>query len=326
MVVIVSACLCCVKEDMPLDVAGAALFWFFGGRLIAGLILGVASVLTELLLLFVVIPHFSSSGHYAYIGGEARGPQNLAQVASGFVEHLFSWRGIFFLILIALTCGLGLRSRLVLVLVPTVLFRYFASDSIYLGFRYHYGVLITAICFIALLEIWSKWNQPDSPHPGDKLWARLGAKLPKLGRFEPSKLEWRKVVTGAQVLLLAGLVAWGMPESSAPSRVRDLFDPPAKIAGAAEVMAQIPDGAKVVSDIFLVPLIVDRTQVTDARPDWTDETGIPLSGDYVLLDTATIAHENEETAWVIDRIATLEESGEYTQIAQENTFVLLRKE
>jgi uncharacterized membrane protein len=299
---VVSLLLCLTKEDMPFYIAGAALFWIFAGRKIAGLILGVASVLAEALLLFVVIPYFSYWGSYAYIGNGARGLRSTMDALTNFGEHLVSSRGIEFLVLIALTFGIGLTSKLVWVIVPTLLFRFSAADIVYLGFEYHYGILIAGIAACALIHGWTRMNGRTAVEEETN-----GSPIVSVSRLRSLSV----IVTLAQIVLLAVLAFHGVRSTAILNRVSWLFDHPDTYEKSVAIADRIPTGAKVVADVYLVNYLVDRTPVTMAQPSWTDETGIPLVGDYVFLDTGTVDKGNLDTHWAQQKVDELQSSGQY---------------
>ncbi|MCL2783744.1 MAG: DUF2079 domain-containing protein, partial [Propionibacteriaceae bacterium] len=265
---LIAACIvmCLIKEDMPMYSAGIALAMFFTGRRLYGVILGVASAAVTLLLIFVVIPYFSYSGHYAYIGGGARGLRSLNAALTTFGQHLLSWQGITFILLIIATAGIGMRRPLMLVVIPTVLFRLMANDTVYLGFHLQYGVLLTGVAFMAVIDGWA-WM--TSRHT-----------------------QWAQLLKVAQVgLLLLGALG-GFFGSRASVRVNMLHGFDGVLAEKTQIQNQIPNGANVAADVYLVPQIVDRTTVQVAYASWTDETGAPIRADYVFLDTGTISYSN----------------------------------
>jgi uncharacterized membrane protein len=296
---VASCSLLLVKEDMPFYVAGIALCLFFSGRRLVGVLFGAGSVAALGLLIYVVIPHFSYWGRYAYIGDDARGVQSLAGAVGEFFGHLASPTGVGFLAMLVVTCGLGLRSKIALVLLPTVVFRFFAHDAVYLGFRYHYGILITGVCFMALIDALSTWRTKQT------LWRR-------------------RLLTGQAVALVVCSVL-GLLASATVTRVAHVWTQGDLMAQERAVEQLIPDGAKVVADVFLIDHLIDRTQATVAFPWWYDETHLPLEGDYVFLDTATKGYDNEITPWVDDLIDDLVASGQYAIIGQSgDRFVVLQ--
>jgi len=292
--------MCVVKEDMPMYAAGLGLALFFTGRRLFGVVLAAAAAAVTLLLVFVVIPHFSYWGHYAYIGGGARGLRGFGAALAAFGSHLVSWQGLTFLLLIAATAGVGVVRPLMWVVLPTVLFRFMANDTVYLGFRYQYGVLLTAVAFMALIDGWAALRA----HPD---------------RFT------RPVLAVQVALLVLGAVS-GLLGSQAFGRVMMLGGLHDVLAQKAAVENRIPDGANVAADVFLVPQIVDRTTVQVAFPTWTDETGAVIRADYVFLDTDTISYQNRATNWVETLIARLTgPDGGYRVVDRQGRFVLLMR-
>ena len=299
---LIAACLvmCLVKEDMPMYAAGIGLALFVTGRRLFGLIMAVASVAVTLLLVLVVIPHFNYAGHYAYIGAGSRGLGSIGDALNMLLAHLASGTGVSFLLLIIVTAGLGVRRPIMLAVLPTILFRLMATDTVYLGFRYQYGVLLTGVCIMAVIDGWAALDD------------RRG--------------QWVATLKTAQVgLLLLGAVA-GVFASGATQRVGMLRGMDDVLADKAAVQALIPDGANVAADVYLVPQIVDRTLVQQVYPDFVDETGVPVRADYVFLDTETIAYNNWDDQWtkqLIDRLTGPD--GGYELVDQTGRFVLLER-
>jgi len=299
---LIAACavMCLVKEDMPMYSAGIALAMLVTGRRLYGLILGAASVVVTLLLIFVVIPHFSYTGQYAYIGSGARGLRSFSGALATFGLHLTSWQGITFILLIAATAGIGLRRPLMLVVLPTVLFRLMANDTVYLGFRFQYGVLLTGVVFMALIDSWSWMTE--------------------------HRTRWADTIKAAQVgLLLLGALG-GIFGTQSPVRVSRLWTMTSVVQQKDAIQAQIPDGANVAADVYLVPQIVDRTTVQIAYKNWLDETGVPIRADYVFLDYGTFSYDNYAIPWVDSLVKRLTSPvGGFTVVDHSGRFILLKR-
>jgi len=303
--------MCLVKEDMPMYAAGIALALLVTGRRLFGLILGAASVVVTLLEIFVIIPIFSYWGHFAYVGSGSRGIDSFGAAFGVFFQHLFSIRGLEFLLLIAVTAGVGLLRPVMFAVLPTVLIRFMANDTIYLGFRYHYGVLLTAAAIIALIDG----------------WAWLGGKRAVVARVVRSMQAVVVVVLALSELFMTGAPFESVPEyKNVRTRIEMLWTGNQRAADAAAISAQIPDGASVAADVYLVDQIVDRTTVQIAHPNWQDETGKPISADYVWLYVTTIAYNNQSTPWVSDLFTKLiGPGGGYKMIAYQGPFILLQR-
>ena len=280
--------------------AGIALALFFTGRKLFGVILGAASVAVTLLLVFVVIPHFSYWGHYAYIGGGARGLRSVSAALATFGQHLFSLHGLLFVLLIAFTAGVGVCRPAILIVLPTVLFRMMANDPVYLDFRFQYGVLLTGVAFMAMIDGWA--------------W---------LSGHRAVVARWVRTVQATLVII--GVMV-GLTLAPALLLLRQLHGSDDVVAAKIAVESQIPDGATVAADPFLVSQIVDRTDVQVAHTSWQDETGAPIVVDYVFLNIASFADGNLSSPWVIPLIDRLiGPGGGYTIIDMVGTFVLLKR-
>ncbi|MDR1449774.1 MAG: DUF2079 domain-containing protein, partial [Propionibacteriaceae bacterium] len=325
-----SACLLLVKEDMPLYIAGFGLVLFAVGRRLAGVLFAAAAAVAEILLLYVVIPAFSYSGRYTYIGGGARGIRSPADAVAELAGHLASWQGLAFLFLIAATAGVGLTSKLLWALAPPAASRFLSHDPVYLGFHYHYGVLLTAVCFAAMIDALSRRAEAGLAEAG--LAAGAGMTTPPGGEADAAGRKARfGRLRGVQAVLLAVGALGGVAGSDSLSRTADFFGAGAVLAEQRSVAAAIPDGAAVVADVYLLDHIIDRTDVTVAfplrldaggQPLWQDETGIPLEGDFVFLDLETRGYDNRTAPWAASLAAWLEESGDYQVVDRSGRFLL----
>ena len=298
--ILACAALCLVKEDMPLYIAGIALVLFFTGRRLFGLILGAASVAVTLLLVLVIIPAFSYWGHYTYIGTGARGLQSAGGMALALLSHLVSWQGITFLLTILFTAGLGLRSTVMLVMLPTVVFRFMAHDSVYLGFHFQYGVLLAAVAFVALIDAWGRYEG----------WR---------GRTAAYWQRWQK-----RLLVAGAVMGLALSESFMP--VYGLVGAGQMTADRTAAAAAIPDGANVAADVYLVDTIVDRTVVQVAYPSWTDETGAPIESPWVLLDLETRGYHNRQAPWAEALLTRLTTDEGYQVVERVGRYVVLHRE
>ena len=65
--------------------------------------------------------------------------------------NLFSVNGIALLGALAVTAAFGLRSPLILVMVPTLLARFASEREVYLEMKYYYDGPLMVICFLALM-------------------------------------------------------------------------------------------------------------------------------------------------------------------------------
>jgi len=151
------------------------------------------------------------------------------------------------LFLIAPTCFLAVRSPLLLVAVPTLLWRFWSTNGFYWGTAFQYSAVLMPIVFVAALDALSRM------------------KGTRIARFAPA--------TMAGVAVAATLLA--------PLPLRGLADPASwridpAVSSANRLLAMIPDGATVAADNRLAPQLTARCTVFlfpghpngPNRPEW----------------------------------------------------------
>ncbi|MFI5802605.1 DUF2079 domain-containing protein [Streptomyces sp. NPDC051561] len=235
-----------VKEDLGATVLVLGLLLLRRNRR-AGLALCVLGPAAAALAVLVVLPHFNPSGGYTYLstpGGATTGiPSGLDTKAT----TLF--------VLLLPTLFLVLRSPLILLVLPTLAWRFASSNPMYWDTDHHYSAVLMPILFFALTDAL------DRPHP-------------------PIPHARTAVVTVAALLSTALPLA----ESLRPSYWQD----PPRAAAARQALAHVPDGARVATTNRLAPHLTDRTTVylhlpgrPDATVDWMvlDLTDTTFSAD-----------------------------------------------
>ena len=290
-----AASLVLVKEDSPLLIIGIALVLLAQRRFRWAAVLGVFGVAAFLLLITVVIPHFSYSHTYTYFAyAGAGGSHGLGGLLGSAFRTVFSLRGVIFLGALALTAGLGLRSPVVLALLPTLAARTVSNNYAYTGFLYHYNATLMVVCFVALIDGIAR--------------QRLGG--PRALRL----LRW-------QTVLLSGVVAVSVARApTIPSIAAGVTSCP-RCTEADAAIAMIPDGARVAADVFLLPHLVDRAQVMQAYPGFVDAVGLPLRADWVILDLETTSYT---PGWSRTLLASLLAGGHFTQVGTSGRYVVLK--
>ena len=158
------AALLLVKEDTPLYIAGIALVFAAQRRWRWAAGLMTASVLAFVVLTSVIIPALSFTGTYTYFaGGEQAGPLAMVGVLIG---NLFSLNGIALLGALAVTAAFGLRSPLILVMLPTLLARLSSQREVYLEMRFYYDGPLMVVCLLALVVAVQQRRVAVGDHPG----------------------------------------------------------------------------------------------------------------------------------------------------------------
>src|SRR6195952_2849921 len=295
-VVAFSSLLVLVKEDSPLLVVGIALVLAAQRKYRAALLLGLIGVISFLLIILVVIPFFSYSHTYTYFAYAGAGTAHgLGGLVSSALHTVFSRRGLIFVGALAITTGLGLRSPVILAILPTLAARLVSNNYAYTGFLYHYNATLMVICCVAL---------------GDGLTRQRRVKTPT-----------SRVLVRAQTVVLAGVVAVSLLRAPPIATIGSVFTSCDRCTAAAAAVARIPDGARVAADVFLMPHLVDRAQVMQAYPSFVDPTGLPIRADWVVLDLDSTSYM---AGWSAELLAQLTASGHFDEVARYGRYVVLR--
>jgi len=236
-----SAPLVLVKEDLGLTVAALGLVlvlvgarrWGFG--LVA---FGLASVA---LTITVLIPHFAAPG------GSSRLSELSSQSGAGdsLLQRILSLplnvaqsepKATTVLLLLGVTVLLAMRSPLLIMVLPTLGWRFLSTNQFFWGQSFHYDVVLMPIVFAALID---------------------GAVRARRDSWRP--VRWYARAAPTLALLVGMFLCTRYP-------FRDLVDPatyqPSPRAQAAEqILSKIPDGATVETDLGLLAQLTHRTRV-----------------------------------------------------------------
>jgi len=289
-----------VKEDTPLFIAGIALVLavYRRWRWAAGLF--TAGVVAFAALTGVVIPALSYSGTYTYfaLGGGVGGPIALAGTV---LSNVVSIDGIALLGALAVTAAFGMRSPLILVLLPTLLARFASQREVYLQMKYYYDGPLLVICLFALI-------------------IAVHERRIRLGLSPAAIRAWWSSASGlAAALALAVLVDYNVHTTELPKTFADASEPSQWRVDAHRLLDEIPPGVRVITDVGLLGNIADRNPALLAAQDWQDSTHLPLRADWVILNVA-----GADAAWKQERADLLLGQG-YELLDKAGTLVLLHR-
>ena len=261
-------------------------------------------MLAFLLLTVVVIPAFSSTGTYTYFAlgrhdrrlrTRARWPVPLPETCSASTaSRCWSrWPS---------PRHSGLRSPLILVLVPTLLARFASQREVYLEMKYYYDGPLMVICVLALI-------------------VALQQRRIRLGITPAQIRAWWSSASGLAVaVMLAVLVDYNVHTTELPQTFADALVPSQWRVDARRLIDEIPPGDSVIADVGLLGNLTDRNPVTLATPRLADSTHIPLGPfDWVILNLA-----GGDKDWKIARTDQLLAAG-YQLVDQAGTLVLLHR-
>jgi uncharacterized membrane protein len=231
-----------VKEDLGLTVALIGLALWLAGERRRAIGLALAGGVGFLLVVLVVIPAFNPDGSYAYTGNVGGQRGLLAALLDDAGR-----KALTVVMTFAVAGFAALASPWALLVLPTFAWRFAGDNTYYWGTDFHYSILLMVIVAVAAIDA--------------------------MDRLPP--LRWAALVAvGFTAVTLVGspLASLTDPET---------YDPPARADAAQRVLALVPEGASVDTDIGLMTHLVTDHDVTwigtpqNATPDW------------VLLDTAS---------------------------------------
>lgn len=225
-----------VKEDLGLTVAAfGVLLWLRGQRRLGAWVAAVG-VAGMVLILTVIIPAFNPEGRYDYWGRLDEDESSGGGLWSWIVDVVgvpVKWQTILLLLLI--TAFAAVRSSLVLLVLPTLAWRFVGSVEYYWGSTWHYSVILMPIVFAAAIEGLSSANFS---------WYR----------------SVRRYATAAPVLMVVIALALCPRYPFADLVDSETYAPAPRADAAREVMDLIPAGASVATDTgLIVQLAADRT-------------------------------------------------------------------
>jgi uncharacterized membrane protein len=226
------------------------------------------------LALFVVIPHFTSTGSL----GRFSDP---TPAGSGFgVLLTHPWRipldllwppvKLATVLMILVPTGFfAARSRVILLAVPTLLWRFTANEPNYWGLGYHYSAVLMPIMSLALVDAMSQAR------------ASQARGLPRSPRFE----RFLRLLPSGAVLISVGLAA-AFPLNHLVRT--DFWKTPTRIATLQRAVDQVPPNSRVAASGHLVPHLVDRNTVYPLAHLNVIEC-LPRRVDWVVVDTSDFA-------------------------------------
>lgn len=242
-----------VKEDLGLTVAMIGVLLLARHARRWGLALIVAGVGGFLVVTCVLIPA-ANTGHGWQYGGSIPVGQYLTDPWS-LITTLGNPRKVQTVALLVGTAGvIGCRSLTFLTAVPTLLWRFYSTNTGYYGYDWHYSAVLMPIAAIALIDVASRW---DGRSPGRRR---------------------ATVAVAAGVALITSLLLIPSPPLGRLAQP-GFFAGTARTASAKEAVDLVQPGHEVVSDSSLIAYLAakDTTYYAGAA-------GIPAP-DYYVIDT-----------------------------------------
>ena len=246
-----------VKEDLGLTVAALGLVLVLVGARRWGYGLGIFGLASFGLTMTVLIPYFNAEGNSGFsrlVTPSGTGDTPLQRIFDLLQQVATPGpRLTTVLLLLGVTAFMALRSPLVILVLPTLAWRFVSTNENFWGQLFHYDLVLMPIVFAALVD---------------------GAVRARRGRWRP--LRWYARAAPTLALLIGLFFCTRYP-------FKDLVDPvtyqPSPRAQAAErVLSRIPDGATVETDLGLIARLTQRTRVF-----WVGSAA-PVVPQFVLID------------------------------------------
>ena len=246
------------------------------GRMLAGQVLLVWGFTWSFVAIGVIIPHFNAAHLYQYWSdGGSLAPGGHPSVLGLVRQLLHAWPDKLLTVVMLLlpTAFIALRSPLVLIAVPSLLLRFIATNSSYWGTYWHYNATVMPIIFVAAIDALARIQAAMDAEPlaaGPAGWAsgRRGA--------------WRAAEAGARRYGAAMMVAIAVPLAfQFPLNQlwnAQTYQVSPHVAAAEAAMAQVPDGATVLTTLDLLAPLAARTDTF-----WIGNSGNPQA-QYIVFD------------------------------------------
>ena len=260
-----------VKEDLGLTVAALGVALLLSGARRWGIGLLTAGLVGFALTVGLLIPLMSPDGAYAYWdrftgdgSGGLVGLLTAAVLPPAKIETL--------LVTLAVTGALALRSPFVLLAVPNLAERFLGDVPFYWCLDFHYSLPLMPVLFVALVD--------------GVLCARAGRV-----RWLAAYATHVPALAVAVALVLTLVLPLPLRTLAEPAT----WQPAPRAAAAQQVLAAVPAGASVESDLgLLTHLVADRDVywIGDAEPVVPDYVVIDASGwSSSPVDVATYAEQ-----------------------------------
>ncbi|MFE3072128.1 DUF2079 domain-containing protein [Streptomyces sp. NPDC059247] len=282
-----------VKEDMGLTVAMVGAVLFLKGQKGLGAALTGFGTAAFALTVLVLIPAASRAGQYDYwakIEKTGQGADtSFGQVVGDALASGERWEMLFYLL--AVTGFLALRSPLVLLVLPTLGWRFLSQDSNHWGMHWHYSAILMPVVFLALVE------GVRSARTSPRAW------LASYGKVAVP------VATAVALVLAANLP---LRELTKPETYRT--DARAEQARAA--VGAVPDGVSVEADVSLLAHLT-----AEHRVYWAGSSG-EVDPDYLAYD---LRGWSQQISDPVQLASQLHPGARYEIVHRSEGFAVLKK-
>ncbi len=241
--------------------------------LLWGAVLAVWGMGVSALAVGVVLPALNPAGEFAYAdkldpAGFLMDPASAVILLVVPVRKLVTW-------LLVLLSGavVAVRSPVLLVALPTLLWRMLSPNDGYWGPGWHYSAVLMPVVFVALVDAVARLRGD-----ADRARRRTGGTAPTSpsARFEAPVLTVLAAGAPWAALVIALVVGTVQPLAQLVTPAAWQPDPRGEVKAAA--VAEIPEGASVATDLSLMNALVSRTRV-----HWIGNGEDPAP-EYVVVD------------------------------------------
>lgn len=245
-----------VKEDLGVTVAAVGLYVFLKGQRRLGVITAVGGFAVMAVIVGLVIPALNPLGRYPYWGNVTGGSSFLHTIITLPATLLTPMAKVQLLLcVVGVTAGAALFSPIMIIAIPTLLWRLTSPYQQYWSVgRTHYNAILMPIVFVALIDA------------VPRLIASRHRWLRGYGRMVVPLSLVLALVT-APVYFNNYLVTTGFLDSNRTAAVR-------------HVLGMVPNGARIAASNYLAPQLTDRAHVI-LFPRFTPQDPV----DWVVVDT-----------------------------------------
>ncbi len=246
------------------------------GRITAGQFLVIWGFAWSFVAIGVIIPHLNPAHVYQYWSdGGVLAPGGHPSVFGLVRQVLHVWpdKLLTLVMLLLPTAFIALRSPLVLIAAPSLLLRFIATNSSFWGTYWHYNATVMPIIFIAAIDALARIDaamDADATATGPAGWAS--------GRQGPRRaaLAGARRYGAAMMVAIAVPLAFQFPLNQLWNAQTYRISPHVTAADAA--MAQVPNGATVLTTLDLLAPLAARTDTF-----WIGNSGNPQT-QYIVFD------------------------------------------
>lgn len=284
-----------VKEDLGLTVATLGVVLILIGVRRWGVALAAFGLASFALTMKVLIPHFNAEGGasktFLQASKSVEGTSLVHRIYDLPVDVVTSVpKATTVLLLLGVTAFLATQSPLLILVLPTLGWRFLSVNENFWGQSFHYDLILMPIVFAALID---------------------GVRRARRDSWLP--LRWYARAAPTLALLVGVALCTRYPIGGLFSAAT--YQPSPRSQAAERILAKIPDGATIETDLGLIAKLTSRTRVFfvgNAAP--------------VVPQFALIAHWDEKQAYEPVKWAeSLHPGKTYVLVYAESGYTLLRR-